>query len=236
MMKKYIFICLVISAFFLTSCFPTYEKGSGVIITEEVDVKAFDKIEIKGAGTVYYQQSDIHSLTIVTDDNILPYLTTDIKGDELILGFDKALINPSKLDYYISSPDIHSFKIAGSGDVITEKIITTDELKVWISGSGDAKMDLKAAKLEIKVSGSGDISTSGFVQELDMRINGSGSLDAYNTIIEKAKVNISGSGSASLHVTQNLRAKVSGSGNVEYKGNPKVNTNISGSGSVNSID
>lgn len=235
-MKNIKFSLIAIGFFIiLSSCFPSYEKGSGVLISETIDVDLFDKIDLKGTGTIYYIQGDSHSLKIITDDNILPFLKPEVKGGELILDIDKVLINPTKLDYYISSPEIRKFNVSGSGAIVSEKIINSDDMKIWVSGDGDVKMDLTANSLEIKISGAGDISTSGIVENLELKLSGAGNLDAYDLKVDHAKINISGAGNATVYVTKSLRAKVSGSGNIKYKGSPKVHSNISGAGSVNSI-
>ncbi|MBT3301535.1 MAG: DUF2807 domain-containing protein [Bacteroidetes bacterium] len=236
MKQNRIILSTIVLFLVLTSCFPSYEKGSGVLISTEIDVDDFDKINLSGTGTIYYIQGEEHSLKIVTDDNIIPFLKQNVTGGELILDIDKALINPTKLDFYITSPQISKFVISGTGNIISEKIIETEELKVWISGAAEAKIDLKANKMDIKISGSGDISTAGIVDELELKLSGAGNLDAYNLIAEKAKITISGAGDATVHVVKSLRAKVSGAGNIQYKGTPKVNSNISGAGSVNAIN
>ncbi|MBL6964202.1 MAG: DUF2807 domain-containing protein [Bacteroidetes bacterium] len=220
----------------LCSCIPSYEKGSGALVSETINVNHFDKIDLKGTGTIYYVQGDSHSLKIITDDNIFPLLKPEVRGGELILDIDRVLINPTKLDYYISSPEIRQFNVSGNGTVICEKIITSDKMKIWVSGAGDVNMDLTAKSLDIKISGSGEINTSGLVEDLELKLSGAGNLEAYNLTADHAKINISGAGNATVHVTKSLHAKVSGSGNIKYKGSPKVKSSISGAGSVNSIN
>ena len=60
-------------------------RGSGNIVTQSFDVSGFDQIELNTIGDVHIEQGDSESLTIETDDNILPLLEVQVKDGKLIL-------------------------------------------------------------------------------------------------------------------------------------------------------
>ena len=49
-------------------------KGSGKLITESREVREFDRIVLNGSGEVVITQGDEESLSVETDDNIMPYI------------------------------------------------------------------------------------------------------------------------------------------------------------------
>ena len=55
-------------------------EGSGFLVTEARGVSGFDGITVSGAGLVIVEQTGFESLHITTDDNILRYIVTEVRG------------------------------------------------------------------------------------------------------------------------------------------------------------
>jgi hypothetical protein len=81
--------------------------GSGEIVTQTIDVSGFQRVTLEGLGDVFIEQGQTESLSVETDENILPLLDIRVRGSELILGTKNAVdesiksityIRPSKLD------------------------------------------------------------------------------------------------------------------------------------------
>jgi predicted small secreted protein len=73
-MKRLTVILLAISLA-IVACnisLPSGVQGSGNIVTQSIDVGGFDQVGLTTIGNVYIEQGDTESLTIETDDNILP--------------------------------------------------------------------------------------------------------------------------------------------------------------------
>ena len=60
-------------------------RGSGDIITENREVSGFDRVSLSGFGEVTIEVGEKESLTVTTDDNIMPYVHTEVKNNTLIL-------------------------------------------------------------------------------------------------------------------------------------------------------
>src|SRR5690242_12646963 len=52
--------------------------GSGNVVTEARPVSGFDRVSVSGAGQLKVTQGDAESLTIETDDNLLPYIRSEV--------------------------------------------------------------------------------------------------------------------------------------------------------------
>jgi hypothetical protein len=202
--------CIVSSA-----CGITAINGSGRIVTEPRPVSGVSRVWLGGSSRLIVEQTGTESLTVTTDDNLLPYIRTEVRGDTLEIGSRQpgTFINPTDgIVFRLTVRNLNGLAVSGSGQV-EAKGVESDELSVRISGSGD-----------VRAQGASD--------ELTLRISGSGSYRGEQLQAERATVRISGSGKARLAATEALDATVSGSGAVDYLGEPRVAQQISGSGSV----
>jgi hypothetical protein len=101
--------------------------------------------------------------------------------------------------------------------------------------SGAANVDaegISTGELAIAISGTGNVKMSGEADSQQLDISGSGKYQAEDLESKEARIDIGGSGSAIVNVSDELDADVSGSGSVEYIGDPAVNRDVSGVGRV----
>lgn len=209
-------------------------KGKGDVVTETRDLSGFNRIALSIDADVTYVQDSVYFIELSAQKNVLNVITTDISAGKLKIEFKRWVLKHKDIKITIHSPELRGIDLSGSGDFEASSGISTSELELNISGSGDIELAaVHADGLEAKISGSGNISVSGgVVTNQRVTISGSGSIDMDDLTATDSDAKISGSGSISVWVLNQLKATISGSGNIRYKGNPVVNTNISGSGSV----
>ena len=213
-------------------------RGSGVMATEERPVSDFDTVQFSGIGNLYIELGDKESLTIEAEDNLLPYIETDVRNGRLEIGLRRGItIDPTSApDFYLTVVNLEEVAVSGLGSVEVPAL-AVDHFTVSISGGGDIDIDgLEAESLYVQISGLGDLTVhDGQVTSQEIAISGSGNYKALGLDSEEASVHISGLGSASLAVTEFLDVRISGAGTVEYLGRPTVNQNISGIGTLKQI-
>lgn len=191
-------------------------KGSGTLATETRPVQKFTSISLSSSGEAVIEQTGAESLTITTDDNLLPLITTEVKNGTLELSTaPNKWISPTKLVFKITVSDLRKIEVSGSGRVSAAK--------------------LEAPALSADISGSGSMKLAGKVDDLKISVSGSGSFDCAELVARRARVEVSGSGSVRVNASEELKTDVSGSGSIRYLGNPKLTTDISGSGSVRPV-
>lgn len=214
---------LVILVSVLSAC--NVVRGSGDVISESREVSGFDSVDLSGAGDVIITQGEGESLTIETDDNIMEYITSEVRGGTLYLGTEELTnVMPTRLVFTLGVDELNAVDVSGSGSIEAASI-ETDSLELGISGSGSVDVDsLTADELNVSISGSGDVRLAGETPEQDIDISGSGQYEAGDLLSESVVVSISGSGEATIWTTSSLDADVSGSGTVNYYGTPTVNS------------
>ncbi len=208
-------------------------QGSGNVTTEPRTVQGFDKVSVSGGGELTLVQGDQESLTVEADDNLLPYIRSEVRNGNLLLGPHEANVRSSRpIRYQLALKNLRELHVSGS--VRSEAArIRSDSLGLHISGSGRVEVgQLEARALTVNISGSGTTTVAGAVDQQEIHISGSGDQVAPDLKSQRAQVHISGSGGATLWVTDALNAHISGSGRVQYRGQPSVDSHVSGSGKV----
>jgi hypothetical protein len=239
-MKKYLSVLLVLTMF--ASCFNPFKrtiKGDGNILTAERNLSDFDEVSCAGSYEVAISQGSPSSVKIEADENILPFIVTDVDGDELkIHSKDDVNLSPTKkIKLIIVTDKLEGFSLSGSGSVTGgNKFTGGDRLDLDISGSGNMHFDVNTPSIKSSISGTGDIYLSGETRNSKINIAGSGDYHAENLKSEMVKVEIAGSGNAYLFADSTLDIDIAGVGNVNYKGGASVTQSIAGSGKIKKMD
>jgi len=191
-------------------------RGSGDLITESRTVSGFDEIVVLGSGTVIVDVTGSESLEVEAEDNLMEFLTTEVVGGRLELGFESGrLLSPRRdITYTITASQLNGVTIRGSGDIDASNIDTD--------------------RFEVDISGSGNVTPVGTSDHLEVTISGSGRFDGTDLESATGNVQVSGSGNVVVNVTDDLEATISGSGDVKYIGDPHLDSRISGSGDISS--
>ncbi|NMC55098.1 MAG: DUF2807 domain-containing protein [Chloroflexi bacterium] len=214
-----------------------FVKGSGNITTETRDVSGFNSIEFNGLGDVEIVQGSEEGLTITTDDNLLPLITTEVKGSTLVIGIEQGYnINlPSKMKFTIQVKDLQKLQISGLANVEADDLALQD-LYIGISGGGSVKLrDLIAKDVRLSISGLGNVDLDGEARSVRMDSSGGGNLDAEDLRADSVSISISGVGQASVWAIETLNVEISGGGEVDYYGKPEITRDIDGVGTLNSL-
>lgn len=212
------------------------QPGSGNVITETRDANAFNAISVDYPAQITITQGKTESVAIEAEDNLLPDLRTQVRGDTLQIFYqlsgDKH-INPTKpVKIRIVVKDLKDVEFSSAGDLTLDGI-QTDKLNISVSGAGNLKVnDLTARSFSVDLSGAGSMSASGEADDFNLIISGFGSFNGKDLHNKTARVDLSGAGSATLWVDDSLDAQISGAGSVNYYGSPTVTKQIAGVGGV----
>ena len=240
--NKLFLLALLILTVMITACSTLPDltnrvEGSGNLVSEDRSVRGFDRVSLSGFGEVNIVQGDKESLTVTTDDNIMEYIKTEVRGDNLELSITQAgqrkSINPSDgITFDLMVVDLNRIDISGAGSFNIDQL-KTEKLTVTLSGAGNLEINgLSADELVANISGAGSIIVAGQVKGQEVTHSGVGSYHASDLRSNTAFIKISGAGTSTVWVLENLDVSVSGLGNVIYYGSPRVSQNVSGMGKL----
>ncbi len=209
-------------------------KGNGNVVTEERDIqKDFEGIQVKGSFDVEVTQNQGNFVKVEADENLQEHITTEVKKGILVISTEKNLYRAKKLNVYVGMDVINALKVSGSGDITAKTPITSDDLKIAVSGSGDIDVsEATADQISISIAGSGDVSIGGQTNTSNVSIAGSGDVEAGKLESANCTISIAGSGGADVYASESLTAKIAGSGDVRYGGSPQISTSVAGSGNI----
>jgi hypothetical protein len=205
--------------------------------TEDRSVGTFTKVSMGISGDLYVSQGNTPKLTVEADEEILGLIVTEVENGELKIRFRQSRVkSKTPVRIWITTAEIEGLYLSGSGNIITETAIKTNEMELRLSGSGNINAkDLSCDEVSSAISGSGNIDITGSADEMSIAISGSGNCNADELETEETDVKISGSGNCKVNATKELIVSVSGSGSVFYTGNPVIDASISGSGKVRKL-
>ncbi len=235
-MKKVIFIIFVSVTVNACNIISGNEvNGNGNIRTEKRNTGNFNGVRASGSIDVEIAKGDNYSVSVEDDDNILPYIVTEVSGGTLDVHYkDNTSIGNDHAKVYVTAPSIDKLYTSGSGDISTQDILkNSGHMEIDVSGSGDVKASVEAPSIKANISGSGTIELKGQTKDFDCSASGSGDINCKDLKSENTTVKIVGSGNAHVFASVHLSASVLGSGDVYYGGNPaSPEITTTGSGTV----
>jgi hypothetical protein len=211
-MKKILFFSLI-CVFSFCSCIGPRVRGNGTIKTETRETPVFESITCDGAYDVHIVCRGQQSVLIQSDENILPYVRTEVDGTTLRIR-TKGHCSPTHgIQVVVSVPKLSGFKIDGSAD-------------------GDIQ-SISSDSFSFISNGSSHINLSGSAEKIKIHIAGSAKINADSLLAGDANVRIEGSGDIRCHATKSLDGRIDGAGSIKYLGDPEtVDQTINGSGSI----
>ena len=188
-------------------------QGSGILFEENRNLPEFSGIELSGAYEVSARCGQKQEFLISGDDNIVPLVKTEVKGNTLKVTLKQSVSTRKKITLTIAAKIIDSLKVFGA-------------VKADIAG-------VSGTSFKLEIPGAGEVKLEGAVDALEISMPGAGNVNAKNLIATTADVDVRGAGNVVLTVSGELKASIRGVGNVDYYGNPgTVKEKISGIGRI----
>ena len=214
----------------LAGCAPFVNPGP--MASEQREVAAVTTVVLDTSGDLTIAEGE-PSLVIHAPEAALDRLTSEVRGDTLVLGKTPGpSLSLGSVRYELTVPDLEAIEVNGSGSV-DARVSSRDAVRLEVDGSGEVDWSgIDAARLEIRISGSADIELSGSASEADIELDGSGDVDADDLQARDAVVVLDGSGEIDVAVSDRLSASISGSGRIGYSGDPTVTKDVAGSGDI----
>ncbi len=236
MFKKAILLAMAILLFTcigLVGCAAPI-RGSGDVAEEKREVRGFDRVQLDGMGEVIVTQGDEDSIIIEADDNLLEFIQTTVRGDELVINIKarRPLVPTKPMRFYVTMEDIEGLALDGTGSIRAEGI-ETEIIEFDVNGAGDITIDdLEAEMVDVEIDGIGNLELNGSATHQSISIDGAGNYDGKGLESDNASISIDGIGNATLDVADTLNVDINGSGKVTYSGDPNIDQSINGLGRV----
>jgi hypothetical protein len=245
MKKIALFVCLL-----MTLTLQAQNK-MGVIYDENVQVRKlpnFTSIRVSNAIELFISQSNKTEVAVsAKSDEYRNRIITEVVGGTLIIRManNSSWWKWGNEDYrikaYVSVNDLFSLICSGATNTKIVNGLSSEKLKINLSGASDLKGDIKAGTLlvdlsgasnfkgtvnanalSVKGSGACDFEASGSGDDLIVDVSGASSVKMYDYLVKGASVDASGASSVKLNVSGMLKPHATGASSIDYKGNATI--------------
>ena len=249
MMASVVMLVMSMGVTSCSSCMSEWHTNTilsdGPKVTEVRQLTGFEEIEISGSPRVCYMQADSFSVQVKGLREAVDNILTDVQGKTLSIRnrgkiklFNISLGDNEGLTVYVTSPDLTSVHLNGSGDFESKGRVDTDRMDIVLRGSGDIDMkDIICDCCEVELIGSGDISLGNVdAMETSAVLVGSGDVVMGLQRVKDTHLSLKGSGDIKADFKDGCGAvecELRGSGDISLKGMvQKFNYHKSGSGDI----
>ena len=233
MKRKQLFltgILLMAVAMLSMSCVNMKIDMDGDVVSEYRPLKGFEKIEINGSPNVYYTQADSFTVKVRGPKDGLENILTEVNDGTLSIrnrgkiGVVNIVIHDEdQAEVYVTSPDLVSVRLSGSGDFTSENRVDTDQMEIVLRGSGDMNIkDLICDACRVELMGSGNIDVNRLeAKESDVTLIGSGDIVINQYQVLSTRLGLKGSGDIEVDFNEGCQAvdcELRGSGDITLRG------------------
>jgi hypothetical protein len=176
-------------------------SGSGKLVTREMDLDGFTKLNLSHAFNVSLTQSDQYRVSLTVDDNVWDLVQVSQSRGVLYLGLESQPFSMTNvtLQAEVSMPSLEATEL---------------------SGATSLRGEIDTGNVSLEVSGASNVSLRGSGRDLTVRASGASDVDLREFVVQNAQVEASGASEVTVHVTGRLDAEASGASRVRYLGNP----------------
>ena len=178
-------------------------RGSGRLVTRELDLEGFTRVEVGHAFEVDLVQSRFYSVVITADDNVIDDVEVTISRDTLRIGMETLFVNVQNvtLRAEVSMPTLEALELSGASRLTGS--MEVDDIGFEVSGASRLTLRGGGGQMRLDASGASQVDLSAFV-------------------VDDADVDISGASQATVNVRGRLDAEASGASQLRYLGNPSM--------------
>ncbi len=215
-MRKILIVLFAGGVIVLVGCHLPGIRGNGHVKTEERPIVAFVNLDAGGAFEIEWRNG-APALRITTDENLLPYVESNVADDTLHLRTRNHVWPTHGIKVLVSTPTRSGGKIRGAVKLTVKQ--------------------LSEPIFALESKGASQVSLDGTVDRLLVDMTGASQLAAAGLQTKTAEISTTGAGDADVAVSDTLKAVITGAGKVTYSGNPPtIKKQITGAGSIRHKD
>ena len=215
----------------------TSVKGSGDIVSRDIQVSSFSRVEVGNTFGVRVSVGAAEAVTVHVDDNLVDELDVGVSGDtlhvELRSGAD---VSDATLEADVTVRALQSVGASGASSISFVDRIETGKLSGTLSGASRLGGQIATSDGRLELSGASRARLSGSAKTLDVTASGTSDLEAEQLTVKSLVIDLSGASSAAVTVTDVVSAGVSGASHLRYAGSPRfTRKEISGASSITGL-
>ncbi len=223
----------------LMSCdLDSFNCYDGSIITKELSLNTFHKIDIDFSCEVILVDGDEQKIVIEGKDDMIQDLENRsiVSNDTWRVRTKGNCILPTKdTRIFITVPGLKELSVDGNYMISSEGLLKNidNSLKIDLDGNGNLSLSLDdLALLELEIDGNGKVDIEGVTTRFKIDCDGNSEIRAHDFLAQIIDIKINGNATMDVHASQKLIVNMDGNATVCYKGNPQITSNQEGSSRI----
>ena len=205
-------------------------SGNGKVVKEERNLSGFHEISVRNAIHLYLSQGKTEKVTVETDENIQPYLITEVVNGELKIGMKGNINQVRTLNVYVTAKQVNALESSSAAKIQSEGNLEAGDLEISSSSGSAVKLTVNCNKLQVKSSSGSALTLSGSAQSIETESSSGTALNALDLKAEKGEMEASSGAAVLVQITKESRARASSGAHISVKGNPAIRDSDSSSG------
>jgi RNA polymerase sigma factor (sigma-70 family) len=199
-------------------------RGSGKIVTKEIDLKDFTLVEVSSVFRVEISKAAAFRTTIEADDNLLPLIKVTKEGMALRVALDTTnkSISSTMLKATIAMPVLEGVKASGASQVHLGGFKSAKTFKANVAHASKLAGDVEAARVDLVVEGASTVTLKGSAKDGRISAAHACSLKLGEFALDRVDVTLKGACSASVNVKEKLDYDLADASHLEYRGDPTI--------------
>jgi len=198
-------------------------SGSGNVVTRQIPVTSFSKLEVSGAFTATVSVGSSEAVTVRVDDNLVDSLDVGVSGDTLHVGLKSGTsVTNATLEADVTVRSLEALEGSGASTITLSDALAADTLSFTISGASRLSGPIEIERGSLELSGASEVELSGSATTLGVQVRGASHMNAMQLTIDQLTIDLSGASGADVSVTGSLSASASGASTLRYVGSPAI--------------
>jgi Putative auto-transporter adhesin, head GIN domain len=222
---------ICVGALIMTEPLMAQEK----IQTQQFPQPAFSAVSVQIPADVEIKSSTRSMVTVTAEPKVIAALRLAVRGSVLMLD-SKSFQTTQGIKILVEGPPIKSLKVGSSGSVVIreltiERFVLESDSSTEITVTG-----LSTESLKLDVSGSETVKLSGKTKSLDLNAQGSSEVDASALAAQTVVAQVSGAATAQVNASVDLRAVASESATIKYRGGARIKQQVSDAADIAKVN
>lgn len=193
-------------------------KGEGEIITEQLALESFNKVELKKGWEVILVPSSSNYMVVEANENLFEVLEYENKNGKLIIGATKQISTAEAKQITLHfTENLRSLKISSGTEVSATERMNFDNLNLDLSSGCEVVLDLEVKSLDLETSSGAE---ADLILDVDDLFVDSSSGSDVNLDVNAIKVDVESSSGSDVNIkgkTSELRVETSSGSSVDAK-------------------
>ena len=210
--------------------------GSGNVVTRQITVTSFSKMEVSYAFAVQLSLGDPPEVTVRVDDNLVDDLDVGVAGETLRIGLKGGLaVNHATLEADVTVPSLVGIDMSGASTLKAQGPLASSPFELSLSGASTFDGELALDHAAIGLSGASHAVLAGSAKTVEASVSGASQIEAEDLSLDSLTIDLSGASHAAVAVTGTISASASGASNLTYSGTPTfTRKDVSGGSAITS--